>query len=1146
MGDTLTALQSQSGVRLDYTAIIEGFPNILCSGDPQAAYDAYQASDGYSSFAVAYGGLSVHWEMDQKIAPFQPFPDPSMIKLCVVPATGYNGAAIALSDTIGEAVFKRTGGTETGIATAIDNNDTSLVVQRADDFAAAPGTLYVGPEAMAYSAKDNGTDTFTISTRGKWSTFRTGAELNFARMHKPLTSSEQDIGIPPVVSSEPRTWIGRYVAVWIHRNVAGTLDPPNADASGAHLGFAGQIVEVEDAGGATWFTVSDVRRSIYGTRLNRNQFRARAAEGVWIATGTTFNVATARITSGGGTTATGNALTAVASGASGTNQMNEGRYTAAELGNILNAWLQGERAATRILFNVTYNPLFEDNGATRGRLGYHDPTAAALARQIDITCSLAWPCIFLGWPAGAISGGGFAQSGETLSQNVPLRFMMQDDPVGTQTLNLTEPRGSWIIQTTLLPQALRDATNTIEGILKVGDIGYVRARRTSDTQFQITEDGLGSFFPGSVDGSFNSVRYTVDEDVNLDVRQVLVIDTPFKNLLLQVLLSTGTSGFNHATYDTLDENLGCAIPFSILGLGFVNEVGNLSCANTSCSAIIDGPISFHELFQADFILRRCALVWGSGRLNVKTWSTPTSTYATTTLTETTKATPSGTQDNQRAAVSESADFYNIVRIHHNIDADGKYHDILTLKDAVSIRAYGERSIEVKARNSFRQVGAIGSQLDELISIFAGFFGYTSRPWQVITRSIDFSKFESCIPGTTVTLTDKYVRDPSTGRRYNNTTATGGLSGYPGLVIGQEYTYGTAEAGRDGSSSTVSTFGGQVQVMISPQRTIAPYVFCAQVDDTAANAGYNAGTKVLTCYAHEHSESADVADATRFVAGDEVLVVEMDPTTAASPLSWSDVVASQSGNTITLTTGLAGWDTTKKYRVIYDAYGTVGTSQKAYCYQADDADGLIVDTAQAYAYGYFGVAQAGAVTSSTGTEVPSRHATLAYGDGKPLDVGYERDAVRLANNLVNYKTAFQSPTAWTEVRNFTGGGTMQLVEIFPVYMGIGGLTAGLTRLISLAPRMRSTDGNTASVRVTYSPRRPTGTTRDDVTRVWPYVSVTFTTTTTANFVIPSVSTIDFARGNMADTNLGGVNWIYVESNNKAEYSGLGRFRLGALA
>lgn len=1142
-GTTLTMLQSQSGARVVFTANIEGIPWVLTTDEPQAAYDAYSGIG--VPITSAYSGLTVHWESDQKMSPSQPFPEPMLLKLSVAPASGYVSGTglVGVSDIVGETVFKRTGtNAQTGITLELDCDDTTLNVQRADDFAAT-GVLYIGPETMSYSSRDTAADTFTIDQRGVYTSVYTESFTPFTRTHKPLTTNEQDIGIPPVASTEPRTWIGRWVVVWAHRvSSGGVLDAPNFDRAAAHPVFAGQIVEVGDDNGLTWFTIADVRRSIYGTRMNKDPFRARAAEGVFVAAGASFGVNTRRLTTTGGTSATGNALTVVSSGAAGTNQMNEGRYTAHELAAILQTWLQGERAASRILFNLQY-VIADDNGTSRGCLKYHDPTAAGISRSIEVSCSYASPLRFSGWTAGSINAGGTAQSGETMSDEVPLRFWMQESAFDLQTLNVTNPTGTWVSQITLLPPALRDpVNNVIDGVLKIGDIGYVRARHVSDTQFQITEDGMAGFFPGSIDGSFNSIRYTIDEpDISLDVSQVLVIESTFKDLLLRVLLSTGTSGFN-STYDDLSEYMSCGIPYQLLGDDFVSEVGRLACADLTCTAVIDGPISFFDMFKADFQLRRCALIWGNGRLNIKAWSTPTSSYATTTLNETTKATPIGTQDVNRASVVESADFANVVTIRYDIDVEGKYHGELILRDAVSIRLYGERSLEIKARNTFRQTGSIGSPLDELLSIYAGFFGYTSRPWQIVTRSIDWSMFEQTLPGTVCLVTDKYLRDPSTGKRYSNLTQLGGLSGYPGLIVGQEIDWGGVAAGLNGGRPQVNEPGGQVQVMISPQRTIAEYVPCAQFNGT----DYNAGTKVVTTQAHEHSESSDVADASRFAVGDEVLVVEIDPSVAASALSWSDVVANVSGNNITLTTGLAGIDTALTYRIIYDAYGTVGTSQKTKTFQADDADGLIVDTSQAYAFAYFGIGQSTVATATTGQEVPARHSTLAYGDGKAFDVGYERDTARLLNNYVNYKSAFQSPTANSEVRNYGGAGTRQLVELFPVFLGIGGLSAGRSRLISLAPRMRSTDGNVAGVRVTYSARRPSGTTRDDVTRNWPYTSVTFTTSTTANFVIPSVSTIDFARGGMADGPMGAVNWVYVEITSNAEYTGLGRLRLGALA
>ena len=93
--------------------------------------------------------------------------------------------------------------------------------------------------------------------------------------------------------------------------------------------------------------------------------------------------------------------------------------------------------------------------------------------------------------------------------------------------------------------------------------------------------------------------------------------------------------------------------------------------------------------------------------------------------------------------------------------------------------------------------------------------------------------------------------------------------------------------------------GEVELLLLPVNRIAAYVPCADVDDTAAGSGYNAGTKVLTLYAHRYSESSEDADAPHFAATYKVRIVERDPADPTAPLTWDDTVASQTGNTVTL-------------------------------------------------------------------------------------------------------------------------------------------------------------------------------------------------------------------------------------------------------
>lgn len=1154
--DMLTGADGSTSGSVTVSAHIEGFPYVITDGHPGQVWAAYDASS-YFPIPNAIGGLSVHWDMEQAVSPWKPFIEPSMLKLSVVPGPLTTSSSYgSMSDIVGQTVFKRTGGTESNLVTGIDCDDTSVVVQRADEFAAS-GSIYMGSETLSYSSRDTGTDTFTISQRGAYACATTSSNALFARTHRPTTytTPQQNVALNPVVLSEPRTWVGRWVSVWIHRNVGGTLDPPETDGTQAHLAFAGQIVGVEDVDGATVFTCEDLRRKINETVIMRDPFRARVREGVKLNAGDTFSVTTWRqVSGGGGTEGNGNNLV-VTTGASGANQIETGTYSAAELGEAINRWLQSEKSAGRILFNCRYEGVYQDaDGRVRGRLTYNDPTSTSgLRREVTIGSNAPYYIQFLGWSAGSIEDIGSDREESAVSDGPPWRvaFNTQNNLNNTK-LTLDQPRGTWVSEgvgsTSLLPQSLLDPSGLIDGILRVNNLGYIRAGRISDTEFRFTWFGMETFFPGNAAAfsstNGNAMVVTLEDDLTLEVEQVLLINAPFKTLLLKMLLSTGTSGFNDATYDTLNEQLGCAIPYSYLGASFIAEVAALECSDNELTCLVRKPTRFVELFEADFILRRCFMVWASGRLCMRSWATPNSGYASTTLTETTKATPTGTQDIQRAHASESDDFKNCVKIKFSPDAEGNLQDEVTLVDQSSIRDHGERSITVNARNTFRQSGAVGSSLDDLIAIFAGFMTITSRPWMVIRRSVDFTRFEAASPGAVVTFTDKYIRNPATGLRYDHMTAAGGISGYPAMVLGHRFSWGGTEAGRNGAAPGVSAAAGEVDLFISPQRSQAVYVPCAQFDEGASNAGYVVATKVITCHAHKFTESSESADASFFGATDKVFITEIDDTTAQT---WSDTVASQTGNTITLTTGLAGFDNTKRHVIMYDAYGTVTTAQKAKCYQADDADGLIVDTTQAYGFGWFGSQQgtAGVATSEAANAIqPALIDSDVYGDGRPLDVWTDLNAARTAHCLIDYRSAPQQPTAYAsgEIRNWSGGGTYQLIEWQPIFVGMMELLSQ-TILLSVAPRFRSTDGSTAEVRIRLCRTRPTGTTLDDVTFLQPYQTATFTTTSTT-FSVPTAGTLSINHLKLSDGLLGGIGFLTIEIKNKTEYTGLARCSIGA--
>lgn len=276
---TLASLNSEN-IAVQVVVAVEGYSNLITDGDPALALTAFDASSlpGHTDYTGALGGLRCHWDQSNKLDPWKPFTEPSMFRFAVSPALDNTGAMV---DTFGTAVGRRIPATETRLAdTTVLCDDVSIVVKRADDFAAS-GDICMGPETIGYSSRNTGTDTFTASARGKYNPFHTDSDARFARTHRPIpltTTTGDPLGVRTqiVVSSAPVTWIGRWVGVWLLKNTGGVLDIPGGTG---HLAFAGYIVDVsEDERGATWVTLEDARRKIFETPLLRDPFRARVLE----------------------------------------------------------------------------------------------------------------------------------------------------------------------------------------------------------------------------------------------------------------------------------------------------------------------------------------------------------------------------------------------------------------------------------------------------------------------------------------------------------------------------------------------------------------------------------------------------------------------------------------------------------------------------------------------------------------------------------------------------------------------------------------------------------------------------------------------------------------------------------------------------
>lgn len=1143
MGTTLTALNT--GItRVAYAVLIEGYGYAITDGEPGAVFSAFDTSTlvGHDLTGV-HGGLSVDWNMSQLIEPWEPFGESPTLRFAVAPAAGYPTPLDF--DQFGITVGKRTGGHETALTqvAAVDCNDLSVPCRHALDFAAS-GQIFVGNETMNYSSV-SGAGTFTISQRGVYSPFQTETPARFAHSHRstdPSTTTGDPIGvtIPPVVSDEITKWTGRWVGVWILRVVNEVGGIPVYDTTDqGHLAFAGTIASIgHDEAGRTVVELDHVLRRITDTTIHRDPYRAVLADGCAMRVGDSFGASTMRDTA----YLEANALVVVSGAPASVNEIQTGRYTVQELAEAINAWLRAEKAAARLHHHMQYVAFFSDpSGGLRARLDYQDPTAGGVFRLAGLSWSSESVAEFMGWDSATTSVAG-SVTGSVVSSLTPRRWERETNADRTETIiTLENPRGKWWSQNAYLPASIKGSSTTIDGVIKIDGMGVLAARWISDTSIGITRIDGGYF-----DEYWPPEMLAADSAATLEVTQVVVMESTFANLLLLLLMSTGTQSFNATSYDLLPEEMSCSIPFSLMGADFIADLERLDNSDRAGCLIISKPTKFGDLMKADFMMRWASLVWGQGRLHIRAWTTPLAGYATTTIGESTKAAPADAADKMRASsVEDVSALFNVVKFEYGSDGSGKLRDDITILDKSSARDYGPRTITIEARNAARS-GPSAESIVELISSFSGTMGMFSRPYYRITRPIASSHFEQLLPLTVIAYTDPHIRNPETGQR--------GITAWPALVMGSSFDWGGVSTGVDGSPSVTPTTG-EVTLMLRPRIVSGVYSPAMRIDDSVStggfSAGYNSGTLAFKVVEHQYSEAANPSDVERFAAGDVINIIEIDPSSAAAPTTWTRTIATVSPTsefTITVALAAPAWDAAKKYIVTPDNYAACQASQQDKVFQAEDAGGTIEGLRNPFGWSVLGSSQDPTFALSVATTLPSRPTDMASADGAPLDVAYEWQAAELANNMASYKCAPMVPENHDDVRTHSGSTDNLLVDVIIVGFGEGRFPAPLTRKLYFAPHFRSTDGNTATVRATLCRLPPQGDSLNDATLIAPYVQVTYTTTSTT-FVTATAQALDMRHLIATPGYLGGMGFLCIEcvkgATSNVEYKGPALMRVGPL-
>jgi hypothetical protein len=1074
---------------------IEGCKFLLSDATSASVLSAWAGASG-GDWTDVLGGLFVELNNSQSIRPDDPFPNSGN---CVIRILDQDH-----SDTFGKFVHKRTSGSSSVITSTVDRNDTTINVGSTTGFASS-GVAYIGAEAFSYTGLT--ATSFTGVTRGKYSPFACDSSgsggSRFAGHHR-VASDIYHVQQNPVVSEVPRVWINKRIGVWLHTWNQETQQL-NTQKNAQCL-FSGRVVGIADDAESmtTSLEVEQEGATFKNAVIFRDPWAATVAEGVSLIEGRTFQFFDGIEGSAG---RQANDLVVVAGSPANTNQIAAGVYTADELCAAFNAWLAGELTAGRIYGHYSFASPVSSNDGLRTAVSWRIEGGANLVTGFTLMMPGEINAFLglnsngpgdLGVTAAFWSPPGVSNETATLhGGDVPFTTLVfkpfgagriSQEFSGALYYEAENERGTFVGQYSLMPGSVKEACLSTEDwgfflldekVLMVGSYDAGILTNCWVAPFQLTADN------DVRSAGFIGRRADEAESGPITLRQVMILESVFSSLVNALAYSTGTAGYNHSTHDTLAHGLGAAIPGEQLGPEWERSLSNMPCANSPLVVVIDEPTKFADLLRDDLRLRRAFIRWKNEHFEFKQWRTPLVANAVATLEESNKAAPAGTQDSHRVASEESDQWhYPVVKVDYARDfavgRSGQYLKSIQIEDqtATDDASGAGRSLTLKMRNTYGMFQNTGAAIEELVKEYIPGMPMFSRPSRTIARSIDLRYFETLGVGDIVVVTDEFARDPLTGAR--------GVNARAGLITRLNYNLGGPTP-----QGSVRDMVGEVEIFFLDVQRGSEYAPAADVDWEwnlgGYSAGYLASSSSLFCKPHQYTRLIDLdtgrgkvtdtepLDASYFVAGDKITIVERDPADPAAPITWNRTIASVSGNAIALTASLSApaWDATKKYRIIYQPYTSVTATQADKAFQADDTDGMIQDTEIPY---HFSIdEETGDFRRASFSDRAELVPTLAYGDGRAMDAGIDKAIAITANAYIDYKSAHQSITisGVTPSANLSGSGTSfwRVLYWTPIFVGTEHCSATITRSLTVAPRWRSSDGTNAWLRITISRQPP---------------------------------------------------------------------------
>lgn len=880
--------------------LFDGLDLGITTSSDDVGLSAAWAATSSNQWTTIKSGLAMGGAVSQEISIMNAQIRPSNLTFQI---TDHDDALIRLM--FGEA---RSDIVKLDLATSLDSNDVFLTtVQDLNQIlpgVATSGPLYVGTETIQGVQLMAGSPGLAICNRGQRSLGGTSSSASFGRPHTINTLT----GDKPIVSSQPIVWYNRTVGLYVCHRVNGVWSAglPGSNANDSQLLWMGRI-KSWDENGAGLVSISAVEiTERLQTTLMSQQYTGKMTDGRLMTDADCYITTSCVVTD----TSTGLQTFFFPTPAANQFAGSGTTMTADDIVGAVNAYLTDQSINHAATFGPAIATIGGQPTLTDGYKFHLRYTAGPLAVEFALTLrGSTWR--FIGFPASDNSDGNAVNILDLSGDGVTTDTELVGGPPKHAFIDAGNNHGVGGIFFTIQPDdGLGSFTPfyrqdfaafsslpgfgaaDCEGFLVLNEKTIVGVKQVDTNTFQFLID-VSQFFAaaGSEIVGFGDLTFVPKVDT-IKVSQVWIEQGSMGTIMLRLMASTGTAGYNHPTYDSYPSWMSVGCPWTLMD---TNSILNLE--QSQYTLLIAKPTPFAKLIEGALNFAGKQLVFADGKIKiVNTAQGALGADSLVALTEDNKATQVRSADAQvsdRTTVDRNTTgIINRLTLKYNQAIDGSFTRTLTVNATASQTDYEQaKGAVIDGIGIYDGAGFFPGILDGSLTtwvrnVTATALAYFSQPVATLTRSYDFNLATKLFPGVRVSITDSSLVDPSTGTR--------GVTNLLGWVLSTQF---------DWTSGV-----GKVQVVFQPTRASDRFTLWGPsgrvdqsslivTDPTFTNVAAVLGLpplSALSIITPSVTPSANKLQILCVQSGDGGVNVGTIPTATGCGLTWSNIYSRQLG------------------------------------------------------------------------------------------------------------------------------------------------------------------------------------------------------------------------------------------------------------